>query len=194
MLLRQALAAPAAGDDAGPLELVPDVAALGRLGGRRPREASPRPVAGRAERPFQRPRPAHEHPARPPHVARDDHWLPYLAIPLGDVMMARRKRPRRPLAVHADLLRGARHRVRLELRDVVGHVVEERHAERVPRLPEDPLEDLADLPHQKLAIAEGVVGRGPHRAQIRRAFGALDGRADQLPIGQLDPVLRRCIP
>src|SRR5206468_12758878 len=81
--------------------------------------------------------------------------------------------------------------VLLELGDVVCDIVDEAHAQLLPRAPEEPFEDLARLPHQELAIAPGEVGRGAHGADVVDPLGAVRGRAGELAVGQIDPVLLR---
>ena len=81
--------------------------------------------------------------------------------------------------------------VLLHLGDVVGHVVDQVHLQRFPRAAEELGEDLAGLPHQQLPVAPGEVGRGTHRAEVLLALRAVDRGAGQLPVGQLDAVLRR---
>ena len=90
-------------------------------------------VAGRAERLLHAARLADQHPARPAHVAGDDHRLADLAVQRRHLRMARRERPRRPLAMDPDLLLDAVDRVLLELGDVVAHVVDQVHLQLLPR-------------------------------------------------------------
>ena len=105
-------------------------------------------------------------------------------------MVAGGEGPRRPLAMHADVLPHALHRMLLDLGDVVGHVVEQMHVEGLPGAAEDVREDLPHVPHQQLAVAEGVVGGGPHRPQVVPPLGALHRGADELAIGQDEAVFR----
>lgn len=53
---------------------------------------------------------------------------------------------------------------------------------------EDLLEALTDVVGQDLAVAEGEVRRTGHRLQVILPLRAIDGRAHQLLVGQLDAV------
>jgi hypothetical protein len=124
-------------------------------------------------------------------IDRNDHRLAHTAVAVGDVVMTGGKGPRRPLAMHADTLARVAHLVPFELRDVVGHVIEELHAKRVPRFFKHPGKHLPHLPHEQLPVAEGVVGGGPHGTEIMLPLRALDRCTDQLPVGQSHAVFRR---
>ena len=90
--------------------------------------------------------------------------------------MARRERPRRPLAVDPDLLALAVDLMLFELGDVVADVIDQVHLQFLPRPAEDAREHFAGLLHEELAVAPGEVGGRPHRRQVMRAFGTLNRR------------------
>src|SRR5262249_36868846 len=155
LLLREALAALGAGDDAAGLQFLVDAAAAGVLDRRRPAHGPARAVAGRAEGALHAARLADQHPPRPPHVAGDYDRLADLAVRRGALRVARREGPRRPLAVDPEALLLAANLVLLELGDVVADVVDQVHLQLLPRAAEDVGEDLAGLLHEQLAVAPG---------------------------------------
>ncbi len=77
---------------------------------------------------------------------------------------------------------------------VVSDVIEQLHAKTFPGATEDAGKNLTALPQEQLAIAEGIVGCRPHCPEVVPALVAIDRRADQLAVGQVDAVLRWCLP
>ncbi len=81
--------------------------------------------------------------------------------------------------------------VGLHLRDVVGHIVNQAHAQLLRRQLENFHERLPRQVQQELAIGPGIVRGRTHGAQIPLAFVGVHRRADELAVGQLDAVLGR---
>src|SRR5262249_7041303 len=104
LLFREATAALRPRDDATRLQLLVDASAAGVLDRGSSAHLSPGAVAGRAERLLHAARLADQDPARSAHVARDDYRLADLLIHRRHLRVLRRKRPRRALAVHPQLL------------------------------------------------------------------------------------------
>ena len=105
--------------------------------------------------------------------------------------MTGRKGPRGTLAMDPHALARRTNRVLLELGDVVGHVINQIHAQLLPGTVEYGFEALAGLPHQKLAIAPGEVCCSAHRAEIVLALLAADRGADELLVGQVNAIFCR---
>src|SRR5262249_22975869 len=155
-------AALGAGDDAFGFQLLVDATAGGVLDGGGTAHGPARAVAGCAGRLLHAPRLAHQHPAGPAHIARNDHPLADPAIHPGHLGVLRRKAPRRPLAVPRATLSLAADGVLLEFRDIVAHIVDQVHLQFLPRTAEDFGKYLASLGHEELAIAPGEVGSRTH--------------------------------
>src|SRR5262249_21194977 len=155
LFLREPLVRLGPGDDATALQLLVNSSPGGILHRRGPAHGPAGTVAGGAERLLHAAGLADEHPARPAHVAGDDHRLADLAVQRRDLRVVGREGPRRALAVHPDALLLAADGALLELGDVVADVVDEVHLQLLPAAAEDVGEDLAGLVHEQLPVAPG---------------------------------------
>src|SRR5579864_117731 len=191
LLFRKAAPALGAGDHAARFQFFVDAAAARVLHGRRAAHGSAGPVAGGAESLLHAAGRADENPTGAPHVAGNYYRLADVAKDRRQFGMAGRERARRPLAMHPDFFPYAANVVFFQLRDVVGHVVQQVHAQILPRATEHIGKNFAGLGHQQLPVAEAEVRGRAHGADVTLAFVALDGSAGQLPIGQVDAVLLR---
>ena len=99
--------------------------------------------------------------------------------------MSRPEGPRRALAMDVELLSLAVDLVLLDLAGVVRDVVEQRQF----RPGEELGEGLPRQMRQDLAIGQGAVDAGAHRAVVLPAHVGLDRGAGQFPVGQLHAVL-----
>src|SRR5262249_36809190 len=157
LLLRQALPALGAGDDALGFQFLVDASTGGLLDGGSAAEGPAGAVAGRAEGFFPAACLTDQDPAGPAHGAWGGDRLGGFLVPGRDFRMAGRVGARRPLAMHPDLAPLAAGGMLLELGDVVADVVDQVHLHLLPRAAEDAAEDLAGLVHQELTIAPGEV-------------------------------------
>src|SRR5205807_10455852 len=92
---------------------------------------SPRTMARGREGELPTFRGPHEHERGAAHRPGDDHRLPDLAVPGRELGVPGPERPRRTLAVDAELPRTTFNGIGLQLGDVVGDVVDEVEPERV---------------------------------------------------------------
>ena len=144
-------------------------------------------VAGRAEGlAHGRRRVPAQQPALAAHVAGDDDRLADVAVLGGDVGATRAEGPGRPFAVHPHGALDPVDHVRLALGDVVGHVVDELHAEALVACPEHLLKGAAHLVHHHLAVGEGEVAGAGHGRQVVPALRRGHRRAGELAVGQLE--------
>ena len=148
-------------------------------------------MATAAEGVGHRARAADQDVARPAHVAGNQDRLADAAIAGRQFLVARRKGPRRALAMYAERLGHAVHLIGLDLGDVVGHVVDQVHAQSLGRQLKDLGESLAGQVRHDLTIAPGVVGGRPHGPQILLALRRFDRGAGELLVGQVDAVFSR---
>ena len=177
------------GDHAAGFEFLVNAPLAGLGDGGRPAHGPSGPVAGRAERALHAAGLADENPRRPAHVPGDDDRLADFLVYGRQFLVPGREGPRRPFAVDPELLGLPVNGVFFQLGDVVGHVVQEFHAQVFPRLAEHAGEHLARLLHQQLPVAEPVVGGRPHGSDIAPALRALGRGAGELPVGEFDAVL-----
>ena len=89
------------------------------------------------------------------------------------------------LAVHAQRDRLPVHVVGFQLRQVVGHVVNQVE----PRASR-PAENRAGLVGKHVPVGASVVGGCSHRGQVTAAFEGADRRAGQLTVGHGDAIAR----
>ena len=158
-------------------------------GGRAAHDAA-RTVAGRAEGPPHAARLAGQDPACPAHVAGNNHRLADLAIASG-CRDGRRGTPGSPPCDARKRSAAGRRSRALPSWRYCGPRRRPGSSASLPTCGRRTGECLAGLPHQELPVRPGVIGRAPHRAEIVLALGAFNQGAGQLPVGQLDAVLRR---
>src|SRR5207247_1772150 len=124
LLFRETLPRPRTRNYAAGLQFFVDPPPPRILDGRGARHGPAGAVAGGAERLLHAAGLADQYPAGPAHVAGGDDRLADGPVQRRHLRVARRERPRRPLAVHPHLLQLAADGVLLELGDVVADVVD----------------------------------------------------------------------
>jgi len=100
------------------------------------------------------------------------------------------KRPRGPLAMHAELLRLPSTWWFSSLAMLWATSYTRFHLQRFPRAAEELGEDLAGLPHQQLPVAQAKLAAAASWPDISVLPDCGRG-AGQLPVGQLDAILGR---
>ncbi len=144
-------------------------------------------VARRAERVMHRPLGTDQHERVAAHVSGHQHRLTDRAAGGGHGGVTGRDRARRPLAMDQAAHPAARGFVRLELGDVVCHVIDEREADRLGVALEHRLERAAHLVGDELAVCPRVVGRSAHRPQVGPGLGVLSGAQASWRSGSVMP-------
>jgi hypothetical protein len=131
LLFGQAAPAPRPGHDTNLGQFAIDAPSFGILGSCGAAHGPARAVAG-----------------GPTHVSGNQHRLTDMPIGLRYLGVTRRERSRRALAMDPNTFGLPENLVFLQLGDIVGHVVDELHAQLLPWATEVLGEDLAGLPHQ----------------------------------------------
>src|SRR5690606_28211016 len=117
LLFRESLPGAGVSDDSVFAEFALDLPAVRLAGGRATAQHAARTMAGAAERLLHAARLTDQHPTGPAHVTGNDDRLTDVRVGGRRLRMKRRKRPRRPPAVHADGLLPAVDAMLLELGD-----------------------------------------------------------------------------
>src|SRR6185437_7472382 len=137
LLLRESLAALRPSNDAACFQFLIDAPAGRVLDGGGAAHGAARAVAGGAKGFLHAARLTDQHPTRASHIAGDDDRLADFAIDERHFGMSRRKRSRRPLAMHPHLFALAVDDMFLELGDIMADIVDEIHLQFLPRATED---------------------------------------------------------
>src|SRR6185369_2560252 len=124
------------------------------------------------------------------HAAADNDRLACFPVAFGKTGHARSERAGRPLAVHKQLPHLPLYQVLLQLRGVVGDVVDHTHPQILGRAVEEPGEYFADTVQDDLAVGETHVGRALHGRKVGLTLWGAERGAGQLPVMKLDPVFR----
>mmetsp|Transcript_33565 Transcript_33565/g.105700 ORF Transcript_33565/g.105700 Transcript_33565/m.105700 type:complete len:207 (-) Transcript_33565:1136-1756(-) len=146
-------------------------------------------MAGRAERALHglgRPR---EDVAARSHGATDEDGLSDAPILVTDLWRSRAEGPRRPFAVHQDLLFDSIHHVLLNLRNVVGYIVNCAHSEFLLVPLKDCCEALPDSFCHQTSIDKREIRCCSHGSKVLLSLLGLDTTASQLPVYYRDPLL-----
>ena len=106
---------------------------------------------------------ADQHVRTAPHVARNQDGLADGLIRRRHAGMLRRKRPRRALAVNAELALFAVNQVRLELGDIVRDIVNQVHLQFARRFLQDMFKRFAHPMRDDLPVGKGVIRGAGHR-------------------------------
>ena len=128
-----------------------------------------------------------QHIGRRAHRAGHQHRLSGPLKVRRQLGMPRRQGPGRPLPVDAQPPPAPIDLVRLQLGQVVGHVVHQRQV----GFAQDLLEGPPDAMGHDLAIGAAIIRGSCHGRQVARPVRGVDRRAGQLRVGEVDPVGRQ---